>query len=205
MRKNTTFLMTALLVVALMSAPSFAQKGLYLGAGLGSAANGGDIGEDYEAGGGVHLMLGFKATEKLGIELEYGAYEQTLKEENDMFDTAAFANFALNMKYFLGAAEERMFRPYISGGIGVNAFAWEYKDSPLLPADMEQKDALGALSLTPGVGFELMLGRIAALNVNARYALNGWGEETSEGVKLEGDDAISGNTFLLNFGLILHL
>lgn len=205
MKKNTTFMSTALLLAVVITAPSFAQKGLYLGAGLGSAANGGDIGEDYDAGGGAHFLLGFKASEKLGFELEYGGYEQKLKEESDLVAMSAFGQINLNMKYFLGAAEQRTFRPYVSGGLGLSAFAWEYTETAQTVLDIKDKDALGALSLIPGAGFEVMLGRIAALNVNARYSFNGWGKETSEGVKLEGEDSITGNTFLLNFGLILHL
>lgn len=202
--KTAQMMLVIALMMILAVVPSYAQKGLYIGAGLGSAANDGDIGEDYEAGGGIHYLLGFKATEKLGFELEFGGYEQKMKEESALFSKAAWGGFMLNTKYFLGEAEPRTFRPYISGGIGISAFAWEYTGAGEL-AFGHSKDALGALSLAPGIGAEVMLGRIAALNLNGRYFLNGWGEETSEGVKLEGDNAISGNTVVINLGLILHL
>ena len=202
--KKELVVLTAILAISLMAIPTFAQKGLYIGAGFGSAGTDGGIGDRYDAGGGAHFMLGFKATEKLGFELEYGGYEQKLNEENPFVDMAFFAGISLNTKYFLGAAEQRTFRPYLSGGIGVSAFGWQYTDAGKTVLGYDD-DATGALSIMPGVGFELMLGRIAALNVNGRYSLNGWGDETTENVKLEGDTAISGNTFLLNLGLILHL
>jgi hypothetical protein len=204
MKKNAIFLLTALMLVVLLNLPLFAQKGLYLGAGFGSAATDGDIGEQYDGSGGVHFMLGFKATEKLAFELEFGAYEQKIKNENPLISESAFANFSFNTKYFLGASEQRTFRPYVSGGIGFNAFGWDYTDAGKAALGYDG-DAVGSLSLMPGLGFELMLGRIAALNVNGRYAFNSWAEETSENVKLTGDDDFSGNTFLLNLGLILHL
>ena len=186
----------------LIGTGSFAQKGLYIGAGIGSAGQGGDLGKEYDAGGGAHFLLGFKITEKTGLELEYGGYEQKLKEENPLIEKAYFANLALNFKYFFGEAEPRTFRPYLSTGLAVSALGWDYSEAgkAILQQD---KDGVGALSLVPGLGFELMLGRIAAFNASGRLSLNGWGEETETGTKL--DEKPQGNTLLINLGLILHL
>jgi hypothetical protein len=179
---------------------ALAQKGLYIGAGLGNAGVGGDIGDSYDGGPGYHFLLGFKATEKTGFELEWGAYAQDPKSDGSLIDQAGYGGLSANFKYFLGPRRERPFRPYVIGGLGLNAFAWKYKENALV---RDKEDAIGALSVAPGVGFELMVGRIAAFNVCGRYSLNMWGEETGNGIKI--DDDFGGNALVINAGLILHL
>lgn len=181
----------------------FAQKGLYLGAGIGGAGTGGDIGRAFDGGGGFHAMLGFKPAEKWGLELEYGAYQQEVEKQNQIFfEGAGFGQILLNFKYFWGSAQQRTFRPYISAGLGASVFAWDYTDG-LAGLVTEEQDGVAALSLLPGIGFEVMVGRIAAFNLNGRFSLNGWGEETAKGHELPID--IDGNSMLLNLGLVLHL
>ncbi len=193
----------ALAMLLICGGSAVAQKGLYLGGGLGYCALGGDIKDDYDPGLGYHAMIGFKATQKIGIEVEFGAYEQKpkSKEAKAMVEDAAFGGFQANLKYFLGPRHERPFRPYVVAGLGLNAFAWSLKDVPVAKNE-DDEDGIAALSFVPGLGFELMVGRIAALNFSGRYAINSWGDETAEGHKVED---MSGNALLLNLGLILHL
>jgi len=191
-----------LILLALMAGThsALAQKGLYIGAGLGHASVGGDIGDNYGGGPGYHFLLGFKATEKTGFELEYGGYALDPKNDGTVVDQAGYGGIQANFKHFLGPRRERPFRPYVVAGLGLNAFVWTYKDEAPM---RDKEDGVGALAVVPGVGFELMVGRIAALNVCGRYAWNMWGEETGDGVHV--DDEFSGNGVVINAGLILHL
>jgi hypothetical protein len=199
MKKYLAMLMILLALTA-STQNALAQKGLYIGAGLGRANVGGDIGDNYNGGPGFHFLLGFKATEKTGFELEYGAYALDPKNEGTLVDEAGYGGLQANCKYFLGPRRERAFRPYVVGGLGLNAFVWKLKDNA---AVRDKEDGVGALAVVPGVGFELMVGRIAALNICGRYAWNMWGEETGDGAKVDKD--FSGNSLVINAGLILHL
>jgi|GEM_PF-6633227 len=198
--KEQMRILLILTAILLIGTSAFAQKGLYVGAGLGYCGLGGDIKDRYDPGAGFHFMLGFKASEKLGLELEYGAYEQKPKTDESTIDQAAFGGIQANLKYFFGPRRERPFRPYFVGGLAASAFAWKLKETVLTE---DKEDAIGALSLVPGLGFEWMVGRIAALNLSGRYALTMWADETQEGNKVNED--FSSNALLVNVGLILHL
>ncbi len=201
--KKISFLILMVANLLLFSGhAALAQKGLYVGAGLGKAAMGGDIGKDFEAGYGYHFLLGFKPVEKWALELEYQAYKQEPKEEN-YFELAGYGGFAANVKYFLGRPRPRVFRPYLSAGAGLHAFVWRLQAQPVAAFNKDREDAIGAIALMPGIGCEVMVGRIAALNLQGRMAFNFWADETADGHQVSED--WSGNTLLLNLGLVLHL
>ena len=196
--KRTRSIIPVTLFLLILSAPIHAQRGLYIGGDLGYCSLGGELADVTEAGGGFNVLLGFKVTHKVGVELEFHASE--LETDNDAWDKAAFAGFCLNFKNYF-ARPRQAFKPYFVGGLGASGFAWEYT-SAIKTITGENGDGIGALSIVPGFGCELMVGRIAALNMCGRFFFNVWGDETSEGHEAPYD---SGNTFMVNLGLILHL
>ena len=197
MKKAGVVVLTAMVLLVFI-APGHAQRGLYIGGDFGTCSLGGDLADVTKSGGGFNVLLGFKVTHRIAVELEFHASE--LEPDNDVWDKTVFAGFGLNFKKFF-ARPRQAFKPYFVGGLGINGFAWEYTSEEKTKHGVDG-DGIGALSITPGFGFELMVGRIAALNMCGRFFLNMWGDETAEGHKATYD---SGNAFILNLGLILHL
>jgi len=208
MKRSTALLVAIVFGCLVIANATFAQKGLYLGAGVGYSALGGDYEPEFDGGTGVHFVLGYKPGEKVGLEVELGAYNQEVLNKNSRKENAAFGGLAANLKYFFGPARRHFVRPYIVCGLGMNNLTWDYKEGTTsggIGGDVaKDDDAVRAFSLMPGLGSEILFGKFIALNGCIRLALNAWSDKSVEGQRLY-DKAPNSHGIILNAGVLLHL
>ncbi|MBN1998352.1 outer membrane beta-barrel protein [candidate division KSB1 bacterium] len=201
MKKTTAAFLFLFLCCFLNIRQGLANKYFYLGAGTGYGGPlEGDFHHVYNSGMGRHLILGVMPNHRIGIELEYGTYDLKAEDPNSRKTKIVFGGYTVNMKYFLGSESRYIMDPYFLFGAGINTLQWDYKNKVDVS---EENDGFSNISIQPGLGMELKLYKLFAINITGRYQVNFWKEKSLQGYKLTNEKPY-GNFYTLNVGLMMH-
>ena len=195
---NRAIFLTGIFFTLVVSVcPSFAQEGLYIGGNLNGVSLGGDLAPSTSIGTGANFILGIQTSSTFALELE--AYASLMRLKDSSWETAYLSGFNLNFKRLFSPGK-KLLHPYFIVGLGASGFAWQYPTNNHNSVDPES-DGIAAFTLAPGFGFEFQINRFIALNTYGRFFSNSWGKKTMKG-KESGYE--SGNTFMVNLGILMH-
>ncbi len=103
--------------------PSSNPTGLYLGGNIGLDYYAEDDDTEFDLGGSLGLLVGYRWSEHFRTDLEYGA--SIAEVDDDILDEdLAVVSLTINAYYDL-MGNESFFAPYIGGGLGVAGVAIE--------------------------------------------------------------------------------
>lgn len=180
---------------------------ILLRAMLGPSFITGDVGDriagpGVDLGGGVYAGVDDQLYLGLGghVSIHTGRSEMIGFVSEDKTKGALGLTFEAGMLFYVLKEENTPLRIHVGAHAGFGALGWEYADR-IAETTGEDSDAVGFFLFAPEAGVEVILGTSAGLFATARYMVNSYSDETSEGFLW---DVAGGDMVLLQGGLSVY-